>query len=58
MGLERSKPIAEGIRATGFPEDRIRIEASLFTANEFLRTWLQEGDVVLYENDLPDVYVG
>jgi UDP-N-acetylmuramoyl-tripeptide--D-alanyl-D-alanine ligase len=58
VGLERSKPIAEGIRATGFPEDRIRIEASLFTANEFLRTWLQEGDVVLYENDLPDVYVG
>jgi UDP-N-acetylmuramoyl-tripeptide--D-alanyl-D-alanine ligase len=56
VGLERSRPIADGIRSTGFPEDRIRVEASLFTANEFLRSWLQQGDVVLYENDLPDVY--
>lgn len=58
VGLERSKPIAEGIRSTGFPEDRIRVEASLFAAQDFLRTWLQDGDVILYENDLPDTYAG
>jgi UDP-N-acetylmuramoyl-tripeptide--D-alanyl-D-alanine ligase len=56
VGEERSKPILEGIRATGFSEEKIRVEASLFTANEFLRGYLQQGDVVLYENDLPDLY--
>lgn len=58
VGLERSKPIVEGIRSAGFPEDRIRIEASLFTAQAFLNGWIQDGDIVLYENDLPDVYAG
>lgn len=56
VGEERSKPILEGIRATGFSEEKIRVEASLFSANEFLRGYLQQGDVVLYENDLPDLY--
>lgn len=56
VGEERSKPILEGIRATGFSEVKIRVEASLFSANEFLRGYLQQGDVVLYENDLPDLY--
>lgn len=56
VGEERSKPILEGIRATGFSEEKIRVEASLFSANEFLSGYLQQGDVVLYENDLPDLY--
>lgn len=56
VGEVRSKPILEGIRATGFSDEKIRVEASLFTANEFLHGYLREGDVVLYENDLPDLY--
>jgi UDP-N-acetylmuramoyl-tripeptide--D-alanyl-D-alanine ligase len=56
VGEERSKPILEGIRSTGYSDEKIRVEASLFTANEFLRGYLQKGDVVLYENDLPDLY--
>lgn len=58
VGKERSKPIVEGIRSTGFPEDRIRIEESLFTAQDFLSSWIRDGDIILYENDLPDLYQG
>lgn len=56
VGEERSKPILEGVLSTGYPREKVRIEATLFTANEFLRGYLQDGDVVLYENDLPDLY--
>ncbi len=56
IGEERSKPILDGVLSTGYPQENIRIEKSLFTANDFLRDYLQEGDVVLYENDLPDLY--
>jgi len=56
VGEERSKPILDGVLSTGYPLDNVRIEATLFTANEFLRGYLQDGDVVLYENDLPDIY--
>jgi UDP-N-acetylmuramoyl-tripeptide--D-alanyl-D-alanine ligase len=56
VGAERSKPILEGVLSTGYSMDQIRVEPTLFTANEFLRSYLQNGDVVLYENDLPDLY--
>lgn len=56
VGIERSKPILEGVLSTGYPMDQVRVEPTLFTANEFLRGYLQDGDVVLYENDLPDLY--
>jgi UDP-N-acetylmuramoyl-tripeptide--D-alanyl-D-alanine ligase len=57
VGKERTKPILEGIRST--PEGRekdIRVVDSLFEANDILDTEAEDGDVVLYENDLPDSY--
>ena len=57
VGKERTKPILEGIQST--PEGRVkdvRVVDSLFEANDILEAEAEDGDVVLYENDLPDSY--
>lgn len=56
VGPERSKPIKEGILAAGEQADKVSVVKTLFEANDLLKEWLQAGDVVLYENDLPDTY--
>jgi len=56
VGPERSKPIKEGILAAGEQAEKITVVKTLFEANNLLKEWLQAGDVVLYENDLPDTY--
>ncbi|MFY0697750.1 MAG: UDP-N-acetylmuramoyl-tripeptide--D-alanyl-D-alanine ligase [Balneola sp.] len=56
VGEERAEPILEGIRITENGEENITVVNSLFEANDILRAYLQPGDIVLYENDLPDVY--
>ncbi|MEX0601664.1 MAG: Mur ligase family protein, partial [Rhodothermales bacterium] len=56
VGREQTAPIQEGLRARSFPEDRLKIVDSLWDAQSFLKTYLREGDVVLYENDLPDQF--
>ncbi|MBT8400862.1 MAG: UDP-N-acetylmuramoyl-tripeptide--D-alanyl-D-alanine ligase [Rhodothermia bacterium] len=56
IGPERTAAIAEGLAARGFPDDKVQVFRSLFDARDFLKQYLREGDVVLYENDLPDQY--
>jgi len=56
VGARQTAPILEGLRARNFPEDRVRVVDSLWDAQSFLKTYLKPGDVVLYENDLPDQY--
>ncbi|NNE35147.1 MAG: hypothetical protein HKN13_07930 [Rhodothermales bacterium] len=56
VGPERTRPIVAGLKAGGFPEQQIRVVSSFFEARDILKEYLQEGDVVLYENDLPDQY--
>ncbi len=56
IGPERTAAIAEGLAARSFPQDQIHVFRSLFDARDFLKRYLREGDVVLYENDLPDHY--
>lgn len=56
VGEEQTRPIQEGLRAKGFPEERLKVVPSLFEAQSFLSGYLRPGDVVLYENDLPDQY--
>lgn len=57
VGEEQTKPIQEGIQSTenGKAID-LRITKTLFEANDILKKFAKPGDVVLYENDLPDVY--
>jgi UDP-N-acetylmuramoyl-tripeptide--D-alanyl-D-alanine ligase len=56
VGATRTKPILEGLREAGFPEEKIIIAKSLAEASERMREIVKAGDVVLFENDLPDTY--
>ncbi|MDR8391521.1 UDP-N-acetylmuramoyl-tripeptide--D-alanyl-D-alanine ligase [Aliifodinibius sp. S!AR15-10] len=56
VGKQRTKPILQGIHSTGFPGEKVRVVNSLFQANDIVQEFAQPGDVILYENDLPDTY--
>jgi len=56
IGAKRTQPIREGLLSGGFREDRIETFQSFAKARAYLDTICGEGDVVLYENDLPDQY--
>ncbi|HEX9659750.1 MAG TPA: UDP-N-acetylmuramoyl-tripeptide--D-alanyl-D-alanine ligase [Rhodothermales bacterium] len=56
VGRRQTEPIREGLTSAGFDESRIRVVDSLFEAQAVLKEVLRAGDVVLYENDLPDHY--
>lgn len=56
VGTKRSKPILDGLKSKGFPEDRIFVSENLDKATAMLGKIVKSGDVVLFENDLPDNY--
>ncbi len=56
VGRNQTEPIREGLRAGGFPDEQVKVFDTLFDAQDFLKGFLRDGDVVLYENDLPDQY--
>ncbi|MEX1054712.1 MAG: UDP-N-acetylmuramoyl-tripeptide--D-alanyl-D-alanine ligase, partial [Rhodothermales bacterium] len=56
VGEKQTRPIQEGLASSGYPESQIKVMPSLFAAQDFLKSYLRPGDVVLYENDLPDQY--
>ena len=56
VGEDRATPILEGINSVEDQNRNIIIVNSLFEANDQLRSFIEAGDVVLYENDLPDLY--
>lgn len=56
VGPKQTEPIRAGLLEAGFDEDRIVVVYSLFEARDHIRANYGEGDVVLYENDLPDQY--
>ena len=56
IGAQQTAPIVEGLQAQHFPEEHTKVFSSFFDAQAFLQTYLKAGDVVLYENDLPDQY--
>lgn len=56
VGPVRTKPILEGLREAGFPKEKTIVVESLAEATERLKNLLKAGDVVLFENDLPDTY--
>ena len=57
VGLNRSKPIADGVRSTGFAEEHLHIVASFKDAMALIAPTLDDTCVVLLENDLPDNYL-
>jgi UDP-N-acetylmuramoyl-tripeptide--D-alanyl-D-alanine ligase len=56
VGEERSKPIRAGLTAAAFPDERIHVVANSSEAEALLAKTTRRGDVVLFENDLPDLY--
>ncbi len=56
VGPVQTKPILEGLATAGYPKEKILQVESLPRASESLKQILKSGDVVLFENDLPDSY--
>lgn len=57
VGEGQTKAIAEGIKAESDGNvENLKIARTLFEANDILKEYVNPGDVVLYENDLPDTY--
>ena len=56
VGRKHTQPIVDGLLAKGFPNEKIHVVSSLEESTKVLHAMMQAGDVVLYENDLPDNY--
>ena len=56
VGKKHTQPIAEGLLSAGFPAENLHVTASLNEAAALLGRLGRSGDVVLFENDLPDHY--
>lgn len=56
VGMNRSKPIVEGLKEEKFDDMSIYVVNSLEEATNKLGTLTKAGDVILFENDLPDNY--
>ena len=56
IGIKRSKPIEEGLIEAGFDRMNIYVVPDLDSATKKLAEVTSAGDVILFENDLPDNY--
>ncbi|MCC5942829.1 MAG: UDP-N-acetylmuramoyl-tripeptide--D-alanyl-D-alanine ligase [Balneolaceae bacterium] len=57
VGKERTRPILEGITSSIKGNNKeVQIVDTLFEANDILNDYARAGDIVLYENDLPDTF--
>ena len=56
VGRTRTAPILDGLRNAKYPEQNISIVNNFDEVKQQLQERLKPGDVVLFENDLPDNY--
>ena len=56
VGKNQTKSIKEGIASTDFDMENVKTVGSLYEANRIMQDRAGKGDVVLYENDLPDSF--
>ena len=56
VGPKRTTPILDGLKAAQYPNQQIIVALNLEEVKQHLATQVQAGDVVLFENDLPDNY--
>jgi UDP-N-acetylmuramoyl-tripeptide--D-alanyl-D-alanine ligase len=57
VGPAQTRPIARGLAAKHFPAERIRVVRSADEVADALAGIVKPGDVLLYENRLPDTYL-
>lgn len=56
VGREQTKAIYEGLKSENYPEQQIYIAQGLNDAAVYAYSQAQAGDVILFENDLPDYH--
>ena len=56
VGKKRSEPIVKGLKEENFDDEKIFVCENLDEATKKLQEISKIGDVVLFENDLPDNY--
>ncbi len=56
VGPEQTEAIRQGLATTNFDSAKIKTVSSLHEANRLMQDFSRPGDVVLYENDLPDSF--
>ena len=56
VGPLRTLPILDGLKAAAYPSQQIIVALNLEEVKKHLATRVHPGDVVLFENDLPDNY--
>ncbi len=56
MGPKQTEPIQKGLANKEYPQDQIHIVRTMTEVQALLGQLLRPGDVVLFENDLPDSY--
>ncbi|MEG1537839.1 MAG: UDP-N-acetylmuramoyl-tripeptide--D-alanyl-D-alanine ligase, partial [Clostridiales bacterium] len=56
VGQQRGEMMEEALIAKGYPPKCYYIAANLRDARIRLSQIVHKGDIVLYENDLPDLY--
>ena len=56
VGPQRTRPIDAGLRAAGFAAGAITVVRDIGEATTALGRLTRAGDVILFENDLPDMY--
>jgi UDP-N-acetylmuramoyl-tripeptide--D-alanyl-D-alanine ligase len=56
VGPKRTRPVFDGLKEAGFPVSRVYVEKNLKAVTERFKSVLKAGDIVLFENDLPDTY--
>ena len=56
VGKRHTEPIQKGLKEQGFPAENIHVAANLDEAIQIVNSIIKPGDVVMYENDLPDHY--
>ena len=54
VGRKQTAPIQAGLKAANYPSQQLFVAKNLLEAQQELARISQPGDVVLYENDLPD----
>jgi UDP-N-acetylmuramoyl-tripeptide--D-alanyl-D-alanine ligase len=57
VGPQQTQAILRGLKRQQFPSERIRVVQNLTEATSELQRIVRSGDVILFENDLPDLYV-
>ena len=56
VGPSRTTPILEGLKTANYPSEQVSVAVNLAEVKNYLAKLLKPGDVVLFENDLPDNY--